>query len=84
MIRRFRETYGETRSLSESPAFHFNPDEADLSKDLIRFAMAFDWGCYVIPLDGKALVEIHDEGVAFWGFDKKIRDELKTAVNWKS
>ena len=84
IVRRFRETYGETRSLSESPAFHCDPNEADLCKDLIRFAMAFNWGCYAISLDGKTLVEIHDEGAAFWGFDKEIRDELITAVDWKS
>ncbi len=46
--------------------------------------MAFDWGCYVIPLDGKALANFHDEGVALWGFDKRIQEELKTAVDWKS
>jgi hypothetical protein len=84
IVSKLRESYGETRLLIETPVFHFNPDETDLCKDLIRIVMAFDWGCYVVPLDGKTLIEIHDEGVALWGFNKNTRGELKTVVDWKS
>ena len=84
IIRSFRKSCGENRELIESPVFCFDPGEIYLAKDLIRILLGFDWGCYVIPLNGNALVEFYDEGIAFWGFDPKIRNELKTAVDWKS
>ena len=84
IIECFRKCYGETRKLSESPVFCFDPSEAYLAKDLVRILLGFDWGCYVIPLNGKALVEFYDEDVAFWSFDEKIRDELKPAIDWQS
>jgi hypothetical protein len=83
LMMKARLSAGETRSLLDCPVFLFDQSEADLARAIILLVLAFDWGCYLIPLDGRALFNIYNEGVEFWGATEKIHVELKQVIDWK-
>jgi hypothetical protein len=59
---RFRLSYGETRSLVDSPGHVFGRDEIEDAISYVTLAVLFLWDCYVVaPKGGKLLFFSHDE-----------------------
>jgi hypothetical protein len=78
LFERFRQGLGETSKVWEKPGHLFYPgDEADLLS-LLRIALYFMWGVYVISSSGRVVVEVFDGDIAaVYGADPgKLDKEL--------
>ena len=62
VFERFRMSYGETRSLIDSPGHVFDRGEIDDAISFVTLAVLFLWNCYVVtPRRSKLLFFSHDE-----------------------
>jgi hypothetical protein len=67
MFERFRASYGENRSLSDAPAFIFNPAEREDLVSFTGFAILFLWDCHLLTATGDTWLYLsHDEIGWIW------------------
>jgi hypothetical protein len=62
LFARFRQSFGETRPLIETPGHLLTPDETDDAISIISVSLLFVWDCHVLAASGRdAVFFSHDE-----------------------
>lgn len=81
LLARFREAFGERRSLQEVPAHLISPNEADDGASIIAMSLFFIWDCYGISDSGRnAFFVSHDEYCVIASQDQLVAKRFAAAM----
>jgi len=86
LFARFREAFGERRTLIEAPGHILTPEEKDDAVSIISVSLLFIWNCHVLSASGRDAVFIsHDEFGWFASRDaaiaKSVEDRMREAFD---
>jgi len=75
LFTRFRQAFGESRPLSESPGHLVSTSDSDDAVSIIATSLLFVWDCYGIDSSGRDIFHIsHDEFCLFGSRDKSVTE----------